>query len=38
MEAWWGKHGKPQPYPAGGWGPKSSDDMMARDGRTWRMP
>jgi glucose-6-phosphate 1-dehydrogenase len=38
IEAWWGRHGKPQPYPAGGWGPESSDQMMARDGRTWRMP
>ncbi len=38
IEAWWGKHGTPQPYPAGGWGPASSDEMMARDGRTWRMP
>ena len=38
IEAWWSKHGKPQPYPAGGWGPKAGDEMMARDGRTWRMP
>jgi glucose-6-phosphate 1-dehydrogenase len=38
IEAWWGKHSKPQAYPAGGWGPQASDDMMARDGRTWRMP
>jgi glucose-6-phosphate 1-dehydrogenase len=38
VEAWWGKHSKPQAYPAGGWGPQASDDMMARDGRTWRMP
>ncbi|MDQ2757404.1 MAG: glucose-6-phosphate dehydrogenase [Actinomycetota bacterium] len=38
IEEWWSKHGKPQSYPAGGWGPKASDDMMARDGRTWRMP
>jgi len=38
VEAWWRKHSKPQAYPAGGWGPQASDDMMARDGRTWRMP
>jgi len=38
IEAWWSKHGKPQPYPAGGWGPKVGDEMIARDGRTWRMP
>jgi glucose-6-phosphate 1-dehydrogenase len=23
-------------YPAGSWGPKESDDLMARDGRQWR--
>jgi len=23
-------------YPAGSWGPKESDDLMARDGRHWR--
>ncbi|MDQ6715252.1 MAG: glucose-6-phosphate dehydrogenase, partial [Actinomycetota bacterium] len=38
IEAWWTKHGKPQAYPAGGWGPKASDELMARDGRNWRMP
>ena len=38
IEAWWAKHGTPQEYPAGGWGPTSSDEMMAREGRTWRMP
>ena len=25
-------------YPAGEWGPEEADEMMARDGRTWRMP
>jgi glucose-6-phosphate 1-dehydrogenase len=24
-------------YPAGSWGPKEADDLMARDGRAWRM-
>ena len=38
LEAYWSRHGRPQPYPAGGWGPPSADEMMARDGRTWRMP
>jgi len=38
LESYWARHGRPQPYPAGGWGPASSDEMMARDGRTWRMP
>ena len=34
----WSRNGKPQQYPAGTWGPASADDMLARDGRTWRMP
>jgi glucose-6-phosphate 1-dehydrogenase len=25
-------------YPAGGWGPEQSDQLMARDGRRWRHP
>jgi glucose-6-phosphate 1-dehydrogenase len=25
-------------YPAGTWGPKEADDMLAADGRRWRMP
>ena len=25
-------------YESGTWGPRTSDDMMARDGRVWRMP
>jgi len=38
VEAFWAKRGRPDPYPAGGWGPDSADDMMRRDGRTWRKP
>jgi glucose-6-phosphate 1-dehydrogenase len=38
IEAWWGKHGRPEQYAAGGWGPASAHEMMARDGRTWRIP
>ncbi len=38
IEAHWAKTGKPQPYPAGTWGPASADEMMARDGRAWRLP
>jgi len=30
-------HG-PEDYPSGGWGPASADEMLARDGRTWRRP
>jgi len=38
IEEWWSRHGKPEPYAAGGWGPESSHAMMAREGRTWRIP
>jgi glucose-6-phosphate 1-dehydrogenase len=38
IEAFWAKHGSPDRYPAGGWGPDTADDMMRRDGRTWRKP
>lgn len=35
---YWSKHGQPEPYPSGSWGPKSADEMLARDGRSWRRP
>jgi glucose-6-phosphate 1-dehydrogenase len=38
VEAFWAKAGRPEPYPAGGWGPAGADDMMRRDGRVWRKP
>jgi glucose-6-phosphate 1-dehydrogenase len=28
----------PDEYPSGGWGPTSADEMLARDGRSWRRP
>ena len=28
---------RPEPYAAGSWGPASADEMMARDGRAWRL-
>jgi len=34
----WAERGKPEQYASGGWGPHSSYDMIARDGRTWRRP
>ena len=34
----WAAEGAPDPYPAGTWGPRSAEDMMARTGRTWRRP
>jgi glucose-6-phosphate 1-dehydrogenase len=38
VERYWARHGKPQQYASGGWGPASSDEMMARDDRQWRIP
>jgi glucose-6-phosphate 1-dehydrogenase len=33
-EAWTGT--KPEPYRAGEWGPRAADEMLAREGRSWR--
>jgi glucose-6-phosphate 1-dehydrogenase len=38
VEAFWATQGRPDSYPAGGWGPECADAMMARDGRSWRKP
>lgn len=38
VTAYWAEHGKPDEYRAGTWGPASADEMMARDGRAWRLP
>jgi glucose-6-phosphate 1-dehydrogenase len=35
---YWAKHGAPDTYEAGTWGPPSADEMLARDGRSWRRP
>jgi glucose-6-phosphate 1-dehydrogenase len=34
----WAAEGKPEQYVSGGWGPHSSYEMVARDGRQWRRP
>ena len=34
----WAADGKPDQYASGTWGPESADEMLARDGRTWRRP
>jgi glucose-6-phosphate 1-dehydrogenase len=34
----WANNGQPESYLPGSWGPKSSDAMMAADGRIWRRP
>ncbi|WP_344945450.1 glucose-6-phosphate dehydrogenase [Sphaerisporangium flaviroseum] len=37
IEEFWAKSDEPpEDYPAGTGGPKSADELMARDGRTWR--
>ncbi|MGP3943590.1 MULTISPECIES: glucose-6-phosphate dehydrogenase [Streptomyces] len=38
IEEYWEKHGKPEQYTSGTWGPKAADEMLARDGRSWRRP
>ncbi|MCX5562141.1 glucose-6-phosphate dehydrogenase [Streptomyces sp. NBC_00038] len=38
IEGYWEKHGKPAQYPSGSWGPEEADEMLARDGRSWRRP
>jgi glucose-6-phosphate 1-dehydrogenase len=35
-EAWEGT--RPAPYRAGEWGPREADEMLAREGRSWRRP
>jgi len=32
----WDTGGEPEPYPAGSAGPPAADELLARDGRTWR--
>ncbi|OIJ94879.1 glucose-6-phosphate dehydrogenase [Streptomyces colonosanans] len=38
IEEYWTSHGRPAQYPSGTWGPKEADEMLARDGRSWRRP
>ncbi|MEV4435402.1 glucose-6-phosphate dehydrogenase [Streptomyces sp. NPDC049555] len=38
IEQYWEKNGRPAQYPAGTWGPVEADEMLARDGRSWRRP
>jgi glucose-6-phosphate 1-dehydrogenase len=35
LEAAW-EGTKPEPYRAGEWGPRAADEMLAREGRSWR--
>jgi glucose-6-phosphate 1-dehydrogenase len=36
IEEYWATHDKPEQYPAGTQGPEGADELIARDGRTWR--
>ncbi|NEM90159.1 glucose-6-phosphate dehydrogenase [Galbitalea soli] len=38
IEEFWETQGQPEQYRPGTWGPTSADDLLARDGRTWRRP
>ncbi|MFC4555450.1 glucose-6-phosphate dehydrogenase [Georgenia faecalis] len=38
VTAHWATSGPPEPYRPGSWGPRSAEEMLARDGNTWRMP
>ncbi|MGV9237588.1 glucose-6-phosphate dehydrogenase, partial [Streptomyces nigra] len=38
IEEYWETHGRPARYAAGSWGPEEADEMLARDGRSWRRP
>jgi glucose-6-phosphate 1-dehydrogenase len=38
IEQFWATQGAPEQYRPGTWGPESADELMARDGRTWRRP
>ena len=37
-EYWAESRTRPEPYSPGSWGPASADELLARDGRTWRRP
>ncbi|HEY0260546.1 MAG TPA: glucose-6-phosphate dehydrogenase [Lacisediminihabitans sp.] len=38
IEQFWTTQGQPEQYRPGTWGPSSADQLLARDGRTWRRP
>jgi glucose-6-phosphate 1-dehydrogenase len=38
IEEYWATQGRPEQYRPGTWGPSSADELLARDGRTWRRP
>jgi len=38
IEEYWATLGQPEQYKPGTWGPASADELLERDGRTWRRP
>ena len=38
LRLWSEAEGRPAPYEEGTWGPRSADELIARDGRSWRNP
>ncbi|MEU7021365.1 glucose-6-phosphate dehydrogenase [Streptomyces sp. NPDC046203] len=38
IERFWDQNGTPAQYESGTWGPVEADEMLARDGRSWRRP
>jgi len=38
IEEFWATLGQPEQYKPGTWGPSSADELLERDGRTWRRP
>lgn len=38
IEEYWATLGQPEQYRPGTWGPSSADELLTRDGRTWRRP
>ncbi|MCU1545899.1 MAG: glucose-6-phosphate dehydrogenase [Homoserinimonas sp.] len=38
IEEFWATQGQPEQYQPGSWGPASADELLARDGRSWRRP
>jgi len=38
LDYWAGLPEQPEPYEPGSWGPRSAEEMLARDGFSWRRP
>ncbi|MCI2958552.1 glucose-6-phosphate dehydrogenase [Agromyces atrinae] len=38
IEEFWTTQPQPEQYSPGSWGPASADELLSRDGRTWRRP